>query len=346
MGQIDNIVDVQITRQTRQIDITSFDIPLILVEMTAEEAGVFGDRVKTYTSLDALGSDLPPTHKGYIIAQKLLGGDTRPSTFKVGMKLVGESYVEAVNAVTEFDDTWYVLIMDSHEDDDINSVADRIQAERKLFFTSTSTPKAFEQSQSVVYTATVQFDIDGIDTGDMVSVRIAGENYSSLYDGTDFGPFTGPAGGGSFDGSFTINDATGLLTITHGDRPFTVTRATQEVDNGYTGDVPQENISVTDPVGMDIGQRLKFKGMFRTIVMYSSTADSEWPEAAWVGGQITAIPGSNAWEYKSLPGVTVDHTLTDSQIQILQDRNYNYYIPVKGVNITRRGVSADNEWVD
>ena len=65
----------------------------------------------------------------------------------------------------------------------------------------------------------------------------------------------------------------------------------------------------------------------------------------WVGGQLPEIPGSNTWEYKSLPGVMVDK-LTDNQISLLEGRGYNYYIPVKGVNITRRGKVAEGEWND
>src|SRR5690606_5456121 len=95
----------------------------------------------------------------------------------------------------------------------------------------------------------------------------------------------------------------------------------------------------TEITGMDIGQQLSLKGYNRTAIMYSATAWVDWPEAVWVGSQLPEIPGSNTWEYKQLPGVMVDH-LTDNEVNLLESRGYNYYIPVKGVNITRRGKTA------
>lgn len=349
MGQIDNIVDVQISRQTTQVDITAFDIPLILVEMSADDEIIFTDRVRTYTSLEAVAGDFNVTHNAYKMAEKLLGGERKPSTFKIGKKKTGETYVEAMFAVKDLDDTWYALMMDNHEDTNINNMANAIQGQKKTYFTSTSNQNAFNQSQDVVYTATVKVDGEYVDD-DVLGVRIAGENYEGIYDEGGFKNFqyTGQ-GQGHFGGEFNFDSTTKTLTVTDPTMAFTIVKAYTKVedddDNEVVIEIPSENISVTDPVGMDIGQRLKFKSMFRTIVLFSATADSEFPECAWVGDQIVAVPGSNSWEYKKLIGVTVSH-LTDSQIFILESRNYNYYIPVKGVNITRRGVSADKEWVD
>jgi len=348
MAQIDNIVQVFISRQTTQIDIAAFDIPLLLVEMTDADTE-FTDRVRTYTSLEGVAADLGVNHVGYTMAQQLLGGEIRPATFKIGKvnKQTGdeETYSEALLAVMDFDDTWYVVITQSHVDADIIDVAQTIQATRKIYATSTSSQLAYTQAQTVTYTATVQFDLTGAADEDTVSVVIAGERYQSEFDGTDWGAFAYVGTGtGTFAGTFTMN-ASGLLTITNPNVSFTVTSARQEIAAGFTGAVPAEDISATDPVGMDIGQRLKYRGFDRTFVMFSNTADAEYPEAAWVGTQIVEVPGSNTWEYKALAGVTVSR-LTDSQIQILESRGYNYYIPVKGANITRRGKVAEGEWID
>lgn len=344
MAQIDSIVQVQITRQTAQVDITSFDIPLLLVEMDDSITAFASDRVKTYTSLEALEADLGSSHTGYVMATKLLGGDVKPNQFKVGKvnRQTGdeESYVEALNEAIDADDTWYAVITESHLDDDIFAVAGVIQAMRKLYFTSTSSQLAYTSAQTVVYTSTVQYDLNGAVSGDTVQLTIAGETYKSTFDGADWGNFIGTPTQ-TFAGAFALNDATGLLTITNDFVDFVVTEAAQDV-NGVVTVVDTE---ATDPIGMDIGQRLKLRGMTRTIVMFSNTADADFPEAAWVGGNLPYTPGNITWEYKSLPGVTVSR-LTDTQIFILENRGYNYYIPVKGVNITRRGKVAEGEWVD
>lgn len=347
MAQIDQIVNVNISRQTTAVEMVAFDIPLILVEMSADDEVTFTDRVRTYTSLEAVAGDLPETHKGYIIASKLLGGDIKPSTFKIGKKRVGESYVQAIREIQEVDDTWYALITDTHEDANINSISEYIQGTRKLYVTSTSSPEAFQQSQSVVYTTKISFQGLGVaEDGDTLTVRISGKNYTVEYDEdtSSWGSLT-PIDGGLFLG--TAGVLGDVMTIESSDTAFVVTKASQELSNtaAYSGELDPSAISLNDPVGMDIGQRLNKKLMFRTAILWSATADSEYPEAAWVGPQIVEVPGSNTWEYKRLVGTTVSR-LSDSQITILEDRGYNYYIPVKGVNITRRGKLLDKDWID
>lgn len=247
MAQIDNIVQVFITRQTTQIDIAAFDIPLLLVEMDDTDTG-FTDRVRTYTSLEEVADDLSVTHKGYLMAQKLLSGQVKPATFKIGKvnKELGdeETYVEALQAVIDIDDTWYALMAESHLDADIEALSDTIQAMRKMYFTSTSSASAKNQA-----------------------------------------------------------------------------------------------------ITTDIGSKLKAKSNDRTVIMFSATADTEYPECSWVGSQIIEIPGSNTWEYKRLAGVTVSN-LTGTDINVLEGKGYNYYITVKGAPITRRGKTAQSEWVD
>lgn len=345
MAQIDNIVQVNISRQTAQIEITAFDIPLILVEMTAQTEQTFTDRVRTYTSIEGVADDLGVNHKGYTIAAKLLGGDIKPATFKIGKKKTTETYVEALEAVKDIDDTWYALLTDTHTDANILAIANAVQPTRKVYFFSTSSQLAYEQSQDVVYTATVQYTLAGATTNDTISVVIAGERYEASYSTGAWGDFAYVGvGTGTFTGDFSINGVTGLLTITNEDVNYVVSSARATL-GGVVTNVAASDISVTDPVGMDIGQRLHEMGLDRSTPLFSNTADSEFPEAAWVGTQIVEVPGSNTWEFKELTGVTVSR-LTDTQITTLENRGYNYYIPIKNVNVTRRGKVAQGEWID
>lgn len=96
----------------------------------------------------------------------------------------------------------------------------------------------------------------------------------------------------------------------------------------------------------DIGSQLKALSYNQTYVIYGAAADTEWPEAAWMGSQLTYTPGSNTWKFKTLVGVTVDTTLTDTQITNLRNKNINFYIPVGGVNITEEGTMASGRWID
>lgn len=246
MSQIDRIVQVDITRETQQIDIAAFDIPLILVKV--DTSAIPMQRVETFTSLNAVSDLFGTSHVAYTMSQKLLSGDIKPAEFKIGYveaAAVGaETYAEGLQEVLNADDTWYALLSDTRAESDVEAMAAIIQANRRMFFTSSS-------------------DTDIVST-----------------------------------------------------------------------------LSTTD-----IGSKLHDLGYFRTALMYSPTADTEYPEASWVGSQIVEIPGSNTWEYKRLVGVTLAN-LTDSQITALESKGVNYYIRVKGAPITRKGVSADESWID
>lgn len=95
----------------------------------------------------------------------------------------------------------------------------------------------------------------------------------------------------------------------------------------------------------DIASELSEKKMDRTALIYSEKAAEEHPDAAWVGQCITAVAGSNSWEYKTLNGVTRSK-LRDNQISILEGKNCNYYIRVLGADITRKGYLSSGDWID
>lgn len=150
MAQIDNIVEVTIDRQTSQIDVQSFDIPLLLVGISENEFGA--DRVRTYTGLEEVAEDLGTNHSGYKMAQKLLSGNLRVRTFKIGKVdlsvSANESYLSALLEVNEVDDTWYALMADDHSDATIEQLAETIQAMRKVYLTSTSSADALSAGVS------------------------------------------------------------------------------------------------------------------------------------------------------------------------------------------------------
>lgn len=240
MAQIDNIIEVQISRRTTAIDIRSFSIPLLLVDAGEYE----GARVTTHTSIESV-EGMFDGGSAVLLATKLLGGDVKPSSFKVAVKEVGETYEQALMAAIDEDGDFYAVMIDSKEDADILAVASKIQAREMLFFASSD-------------------DEDILD---------------------------------------------GLKDT-------------------------------------DIASKLKDAGYDRTSLLFSRTATTEHPEVAWVGGLIAKTVGSYSWEYKKLAGVTVSTKLTDSDINVLESKNCNYYIRVKGANITRRGKMTEGAWID
>lgn len=95
----------------------------------------------------------------------------------------------------------------------------------------------------------------------------------------------------------------------------------------------------------DIGAQLKALAYDQTNVMYHNLADTYYPEAAWVGSQLTYTPGQNTWEFKTLEGVPPS-VISSTGRTNLESKNMSYYITIGGVNLTQHSTMADGTFID
>lgn len=135
MAEIDNIVDVQISRETTQIETASFDIPLILVK-SGDDALTIGVRTAVYTDLEGLGSGEGLESNAFNIASKLFGQDLRPTKVIVGYAASDETYEQGLMKVVEAENEWFVLICEDHTKATQLALAGAIQGMRKIYGTS------------------------------------------------------------------------------------------------------------------------------------------------------------------------------------------------------------------
>ena len=103
MAAIDSFVEVFITKNTQQIDITSFSIPMIL---SAHDQ--FPERARVYNSLTGVAEDFPTTSVTYIMAQKLFSQELVFPQIVIGRKDVDH---DTVTVIAE-DATVYSLTID------------------------------------------------------------------------------------------------------------------------------------------------------------------------------------------------------------------------------------------
>lgn len=252
---IGQVVEVYISRETAQIDTASFNIPLLMVSLpdtvdnTDPQAPVnvpadVTERVKQFSSAAAVAEEYGTGSTAHQMAVKLMGGDTRPAIFMVGVKNSTETYTQGLNAISAYNDDWYMLAIDSKVEADIKGVAAVIQAERKMFGASSA-------------------DADILDA------------------------------------------------------------------------------AVLD----DIGSFLSDGNYDRTFLVYHAQAATEFPEVAWIGGQVSEVPGSNTWNFKPGAGVQVSR-LSLTQMLTLDAKHVNYYRRLGGVNMFSTGVTSQGEWID
>lgn len=252
---LNKVVEVYISRETAQLDTTSFNIPLLMVQLPdtidntdpgnpVNVPAVITQRAFVFTDLAGVAAEFGVNSVAHQMATKLLSGQNRPPTFIVGVKNTQETYVQGLTAVQNENDSWYIVMLDSKVSSDILAVAAWVQAQRKLYATSSS--------EAGILVAADDTDI-------------ASQLFNLSYD--------------------------------------------------------------------------------RTFGVYSAQADTEHPEAVWVGGQITATPGSNTWAFKQASGITVQN-LNPSEQAALEAKNFSYFARMAGVALFLGGMTSQGEWID
>lgn len=101
---------------------------------------------------------------------------------------------------------------------------------------------------------------------------------------------------------------------------------------------------------IDVASVLKGRGYTRTALLYAGTPN-DGRSAAWLGGQLPQVPGSNTWDLKTLVGISPD-SFNDTQRQIaiglplIPGKNCNIYETVGGVNVTESGFMVGGQFID
>lgn len=324
MTVLTDIIEINISRETAAVAQTNFNVPMFVSAHTR-----FAERSRTYSSLTAVAEDFLPSDSAYIAAQKLFGQVLKPSQIVIGRRLVPSS---TINITTVAARSYTLTIND-------------------LVFTFVAT---------------------GADTAITIAAGL-----KAAYDVT---PISGVTLTDNLDGTLTIASAIGYsLEVTSNmsssNSPSveswvtTINEITTENNTWYAimieshleadvlavaGQIEgMKKIFATSSSSSDIKttattdtfSKLQDLGYQRTFGMFSATANTEYPECAWVGYQLQEQPGSNTWAYKALSGVTVS-TLSDTESTNIHTKNGTTYETVGGLNSTIGAKMFGGEWID
>lgn len=323
---LQDIVEVQISKQTEAIDTASFDIPLALVTTNA-----FQERARVYTSLVGVGEDFATTDKAYVIASKLFGQEIKPSQIIIGRRLVDDV---TVNVSSVADSTVYTLTINSTEytfSSGVGATATTI---------CTGLKAAYDASAIAGITVTDN-------TGSLTVSAVAG---------TEWG-VKGGAGLTVANGTVTETYPAALQAVTEDNGDWywliadthvkadilAIAAAIQGTPRRYGTSTADADV-LTKTAG-NVALALSDANYGRTFLIYSATADTEYPEAVWIGSQAVEVPGSNDWDLKSGQGLTVSK-LTETQKANLREQNCNFYIRKSGVEIFQDGNCCDGAPID
>jgi hypothetical protein len=323
--ELDQIVQISISRESTPVSTASFQIPLILATHTK-----FSERARTYTDFDGIAADFNSTDSVYVIAQRIFG----QAGARIPSLIVGRRQVDEVTITpTVADSTTYTVTIDGTDYSFVSDV-DATAAEISLgLVTAIGSPTGITATD-LIGSFTVEVTTPGtawsiVASSNLVVVNTTPtETYVEAHD--------------------AVNDANStwyaLVADTHVQADVEALAARIQTSRKIYGTSTQDATTPTATT-TDIAAFLDAGSYGRTFCIYLPTANTEYPEAAWVGSQLAYTPGSNTWNFKRGALVTVS-SLTDTQRAFLRGKNCNMFTEVAGVKIFQDGVMGDGLFID
>ena len=329
MTAITDIVQIDITRETNAVTQTSFEVPLFIGTHAS-----FPERARLYNSAEALAEDFPRTSIVYKAVAAAFQQAIKPDNVLVGRRqLVATVFTVTVPATATVGQPFTLTINGSVYTgtyaalDTATLIADKIAAAYLL-----------SPQEDITVTA---------DAGKLTITPVAGTLLKAV----------GSVSVVETDSTSVEALATAYDAIQDENNTFYLvtaqTRDETEIEEFAELIEAEKRIFGTSilpteagtPSDTDLLSRLKAKSLFRTFVLVSKTAMSEYGELAWGSYQIQEQPGSNTWAFKTLSGISMSK-YSATQTNNIHNKNGNTYEDLGGSGSTFPGKTVGGEWID
>lgn len=328
---IKDIVNVQITRETKAVSRQGFSTILILGTNKA-----FTPLVKTYSSLTDVLLDFKSTDPEALAAAAAFGQATSLVNLKIGRR--GTSDNTVITVATVVDSTTYTCTINGTVFS-VNSGAGATAASIAGLLVSAI------NGGSEPVTAT-----DNLDGTYDLAADVASTAYSVQ---TDTGQTIAYTTTTTADQDVVAiqqedDDWYGLVYTSRTQADVEAIALYIETQKKLFGTAAADaNIADTTDAAdtTTIAAVLKAASYARTFCMYLSNGATQYPEAALLGSVLPLDPGSWTAKFQILSTITVDNNPSTQRTNILA-KNASQYTEVGGANIVEDGKVAEGEWID
>lgn len=337
MAEISDIFQINITQQSQALATPSFGTALIV-----GATPMWAERVRTYTSADAVAEDLGAGSDEYKAAVAHFSQQPRPSALKIGRR---SSVVAKVMTVTL----------------DADLVASNT-------FTLTVNGEPISVLYDTDHATTMGLialaieDVDGI-----ASATVGGTGNRTITvtatTGRQMSITGGEITGGATQADVTVAETTpgntivdDLAAIVSEDNDWyqLILTSRTEADQLEAAAWIEPRLKIfgasADTAGIkastqtDVLAKLKAQGYNRTWFLFHQTPAS-YAESAWAGRMLPTTPGAATWAFKTLDGIAAT-TLTATERANILAKNGNTYETVAAKNITFEGKMVSGRYID
>ena len=328
---LNDIVNVQITRETKAVSRAGFSTILVLGVSKA-----FIPRIKYYSKLEDVLDDFLSTDPEYLNAQVIFSQSPTVTQLAIGRRETGDSSI--VTVATVVNSTKYSCT--------INGV--------KFEITSDASATAPEIALALVTAINLGTEpvtaVDNLDGTYTLTADVASTPYALKVDSRQTVAYTlanTPAedlaeiseeNDNWYGLVYTIRNNTDILLIAAYIEGVRKIFGTCDDDADIIDVAPASDLT-------SLPALLKATGYARTFVFYHLSAATAFPEAGALGSILPLNPGSYTLKFKTLSGIVADDLSTTQRSNAL-GKNCNIHTEVGGVNIVEAGNMAEGEWVD
>ena len=318
MTQLTEIINVQISRDTRVVSRQGFGIGLF---MAATAPAAYGsDKVRSYTSLKAVAEDWATSSAAYKFAQKYFGGRLKPTTLLIGIRSTKIAQIITVTPTAVNSATYSVTI----DGVDYEFIADASATDAEIV---TGLIAAINADADCVVTASGTTTL-------ILTADVAGNGFSYSV-GANLAAAVTAANNGVVE-DINVVDAVNSDWYVVG----LESRNANDILN-LAADVEAraakkffactEDSAVTAATALNVAVLLKDRGYFNTLLLWSDDQEN-FPEAALMAEVLPRTPGSYTAAYKPLTG-NLPSKLSGTQETNLKNQNANFYATVAGTNV-------------
>jgi hypothetical protein len=343
---ISSIVEVNITQNTQTVSQVSFSIPAIFGPTVTA-----GGPIQYFSTLAGMiAAGYTTGNPEYVRAQEILSQPLTPTEFAVGQYSAAVEQVDTISVNTLGGSG---TVYDFDLNGTIISVTGGVNQQTVLGSLLTAIGVAFPTNPPVTGS------VGGSGSGALLtltsSVAGAPVAYTSLTSNLTHANVT--------PNHSIANDIATAQAVNGGDDWYGLTICSQvasDIEQVAAYIETQLKIFIADSTDAniltasttDVASVLQGKSYKRTGIIYAGTAN-DGRAAAWLGGQLPQVPGSNTWMFVTLVGITPDF-LNQTQIQNcigiplagVSGKNCNIYQTVGGVGITQQGFMSGGQFID
>lgn len=341
------VVDVAISLQTKGVTRKGFGTPLFIGAHRW-----FNEPMKSYSSLAAVGADCPTDSQEYKAAQAVFGQTPSVSVFKIGRREC--SITLDFETSPSSGDEYSITIKDTDGDtvtasytagvsDDEEAVVDAIKglidADANVSNHVTTSKTGTGSTAVLTITTASASDTFGVSA-------LSGFIYSYTASDTGAAVYAKMI---DYDPDFyfvTAHDHTESFVLS-------LAASVNATARLYFLSSQATNIltALADPPTDTFG-KLRDSNYMRVVGLQYHTADTTYPELAWIGKCAPDTPGTITWAHKELSGVGVSSNpstgvnLSDTEIDYVLSREANLTHNLGGTPATWEGTTFSGNFID